>query len=80
MNSALKLHQKLFLKIKSRRKKGPTALEKLLTPFSSDRLDKEDESDRDSSEEQKQTIKIAETHIQDSKKQMEKQWEEQKIF
>ena len=36
MNSALKLHQKLFLKLKDQKKKLPSNIERLLTPFSSD--------------------------------------------
>ena len=38
MNSALKLHQKLFLKLKDKKKKVPSSIEKLLTPFESDRV------------------------------------------
>jgi len=40
MNSALKLHQKLFLKLKDKKKKIPSTIEKLLTPFESDRIKK----------------------------------------
>ena len=70
MNSALKLHQKLFLKLKEQKKKFPSSIERLLTPFSSDLLqndkkdqkddddengeDKSDEDDRDSSEDAKE--------------------------
>ena len=62
MNSALKLHQKLFLKVKKNKKKGPSTLEKLLTPFTSDRIangiedqkqdpeSESDQEDRDSSD------------------------------
>lgn len=66
VNSALKLHQKLFLmmKDKKKRQKIPSHLERLLTPFTADKLvkadpfhkqndgksDEDDDEERDSSE------------------------------
>lgn len=46
MNSALKLHQKLFLKLKQNKKKVPSSIEKLLTPFVSDRLHQDEPAER----------------------------------
>ncbi len=50
MNSALKLHQKLFLKMKDQKKKTLSTLEKLLTPYYSDKLQKKDIIDQNNCE------------------------------